>query len=153
MITGSLSALRDEAIASNPPARLELLEGALSAAGHLNQVVEDFLSIGRMESGRLKLKLNLIDARDLAEAATAAASASLAGRRIRNVLPENPGDFKLDAVLVVRLIKNLLENACRYSRKDGAIELRLSTRDNGLAITVADEGPGFSEERLRAPFH
>lgn len=151
-ITGSLSALRDEAIGSNPSMRQELLEGALSSAGHLDEIVEDFLSIGRMESGRLKLKRNLTEARDLAEAATAAAAESLAGRRVNILLPENPCDFRLDDVLVVRLMKNLLENACRYSRKNGIVELRLMPRDNGLAITVADEGPGFGDERMRAPF-
>jgi two-component system sensor histidine kinase KdpD len=151
-ITGSLSALRDEAIASNPAARLELLEGALSSAGHLNEIVEDFLSIGRMESGRLKLKRNLTEARDLAEAATGAISESLVGRRLKVLLPKDPCDFRLDDVLVVRLIKNLLENACRYSRRNGSVELRLLPRDKGLAITVVDEGPGFGDERMRAPF-
>jgi two-component system sensor histidine kinase KdpD len=151
-ITGSLSALRDEAIASNPAARLELLEGALCSAKHLNEIVEDFLSIGRMESGRLKLKRNLTEARDLAETATFAASASRVGRQIKILLPETPCDFRLDDVLVVRLIKNLLENAYRYSRRNGSVELRLLPRDKGLAITVADEGPGFGDERMRAPF-
>lgn len=152
MVTGTLSALKDEAIASNPAARAELVEGALASSERLSQVVEDFLSIGRMESGRLKLKLELVMAEDLAAAATATIRSSLAGRAFAAIMPHQGEAYRVDAVLVARLIGNLLENACRYSRKDGAVELRLATRDRGLSVKVVDEGPGFSEERMRAPF-
>jgi two-component system sensor histidine kinase KdpD len=152
MVTGTLSALKDEVIASNPAARAELVEGALASSQRLSQVVEDFLSIGRMESGRLKLKLELVGAEDLVAAATAAIRPSLAGRAFTTTIPSRGEAYRIDAVLAARLIGNLLENACRYSKKGGAIELRLVTRGRGLSVMVIDEGPGFSEERMRAPF-
>ena len=152
MVTGTLSALKDEAIASDPAARAELVEGALVSSERLSQVVEDFLSIGRMESGRLKLKLELVGAEDLAAAATAAIRPSLAGRAFATAMPRRGEAYRIDAVLAARLIGNLLDNACRYSKKGGAIELRLATRGRGLSVVVADEGPGFTEERMRAPF-
>lgn len=151
-VTGTLSALKDEAIASNPAARAELVEGALASSERLSQIVDDFLSIGRMESGRLKLKLELVDAEDLIATATAAIRPSLSGRALSALFPRRGEAYKVDAVLAARLIGNLLDNACRYSRKEGAIELRLATRERGLSVVVADEGPGFSLERMKAPF-
>jgi len=128
------------------------VEGALVSSQRLSQVVEDFLSIGRMESGRLKLKREFVGAEDLAAAAVVAVRPSLAGRDFKVLFPRRGEVYKIDAILASRLIVNLLENACRYSKKGGAIELRLATRDKGLSIVVSDEGPGFTEERMRAPF-
>ncbi len=151
-ITGSLSALMDEEIAANPAARSELLEGALISAGRLNKVVEDFLSIGRMDSGRLRLNLEPTEPAYIAEAAMSAATGSLTGHPFSLIIPKEPVEFKVDPALVVRLAANLLENAGRYSRKGGKVELKFSEKERGLAIAVRDAGPGFGEERMRAPF-
>ena len=151
-ITGSLSALKDEEIASNALARSELLEGALSSAVSLNKVVEDFLSISRMESGRLKLRLEPIEPSFIATSAAAAAANILAGRHFSVSLPAKTREYRLDAALVERLAVNLLENACRYSREKGDIELRFRECGDGLALAVRDSGPGFSEDRMHLPF-
>jgi len=151
-ITGSLSALKDDEIGSNPAARSELLDGALASAGRLNDIVEDFLSISRMESGRLKLKLEPIEASYISSAINSAVKPSLAGRPFSISLPKEQGELMLDAALVIRMGINLVENSCRYSRKGGGIELALSTLNGGLRFTVRDSGPGFSEERMQAPF-
>ena len=58
----------------------------------------------------------------------------------------------MDAALVGRLAVNLVENACKYSRKNGDVELRLRECGEGLALAVRDAGPGFSDERMRLPF-
>lgn len=151
-ITGSLSALCDENIASDPSARAELLEGALGEAGKLNRAVEDFLSIGRIEAGALKLKRESTEVSDIAMAAANVAAGELKGRSFAVVLPDDPAIFKVDAVLVARLASNLLENSGRYSRSGGAVELRLARKENGLSVIVRDEGPGYGPERMRAPF-
>lgn len=151
-ITGSLSALKDDEIGSNPSARSELLEGALSSAANLNRVVEDFLSISRMESGRLKLKLEPIDASYIAMSISSCVRNSLKGRQLKIQLPERRDEYRLDAALVIRLGINLLENACQYSQSGGSIELILASRNDDFCLTVKDEGPGFSDARMKAPF-
>jgi len=151
-ITGSLSALKDDEIASDVIARSELLEGALCSAGRLNKVVEDFLSISRMESGRLKLCLEPIEPSFIGATASAATAEALAGRHFSISLPAKPREYRLDAALVGRLAVNLLENACKYSRNNGDVELRLQECGEGLSLAVRDAGPGFSDERMRLPF-
>lgn len=151
-ITGSLSALKDEEIGGNPSTRAKLLGGALLSAEKLNKVVDDLLSFSRMEAGILRLKLEPITASYLAAAISAGVKDSLSGRRLAVFLPEKSHEYILDATLVTRLGINLVENACRYSRKSGGIELRFSSIDGGIGIKVRDEGPGFSDERMRDPF-
>jgi two-component system sensor histidine kinase KdpD len=152
MITGSLSALQEESLLSNTGIRQELLKDALQYAEKLNKVVEDFLSISRIDSGTLKLKRETIEASEIARAAASLSSAELQGRELRIVLPDDPVLFSLDVMLVARLTSNLLENAAHYSRKAEMIELRIERKEGGLSIIVKDSGPGFSPERMQAPF-
>ncbi|MFZ2635737.1 MAG: DUF4118 domain-containing protein [Rectinemataceae bacterium] len=151
-ITGSLSALRDESIATNPALRAELLEGALSSADKLNRVVEDFLSIGRIEAGVLRLKREPTEISDLAGMAVKFAAGALKERPFKLTVPKEAWAFKIDAVLVARLASNLLENAGRYSRQGSGIELRLAYKERGLSLIVRDEGPGYCLERMCTPF-
>lgn len=70
-----------------------------------------------------------------------------------------PADSNLtvegDAVLLRLMLRNLLENASRYSPEGGTIGIRLEQRESGTALAVADCGPGIDEEhrqRITEPF-
>ena len=152
MITGSLSALREESLSSDALIRRELLEDALTYAEKLNKVVEDFLSISRIETGILKLKKEAVEAGEIVRASMSLSSVALRDRVLKVVVPEGHAEFSLDIMLVARLASNLLENAVRYSLKPGSIELRLERKERGLSLIVKDPGPGFSAERMRSPF-
>lgn len=51
-----------------------------------------------------------------------------------------------DAILLRLMLRNLLENACRYSPEQSVITLLLAERENGIVLTVADQGPGIAEQ-------
>nr|WP_233148986.1 two-component system sensor histidine kinase PmrB [Shimwellia pseudoproteus] len=54
-----------------------------------------------------------------------------------------------DAVLLRLMLRNLLENASRYSPENSTIEVRIEARDNGTCLRVLDQGPGIpAEQRL-----
>jgi two-component system sensor histidine kinase KdpD len=151
-ITGSLSALTNDDIASSSSIRMELVEGALASAIRLTKIVEDLLSIGRIEAGALKLKRSPADASELAWTAVGAVSANRGSRTLNVILPEEPGVYQVDAVLVNRLTVNLLENAMKYSTPGQGIDLMIAGKEGGLSLTVRDGGPGFSAERMQHPF-
>ncbi len=151
-ITGSLSALRDQDLFSQPAIRAELLDGALQSAERLTHIVDDLLSIGRIESGTLKLKREPVEAAELARSAQEAIFPSLSGRELVLSLPEESTVYKVDVVLVNRLVVNLLENACKYSYPGAPIELAIVGKNDGLSLIVRDSGPGFSPERMLHPF-
>jgi two-component system sensor histidine kinase KdpD len=147
-ITGSMSALRDEALAADPEARKALVEGALDASGRLDRIVEDILSMSRIESGSLRLDASLVDLADLAKEAVLAAGRELDPARVRLELPEPALPVRLDFGLASRLVGNLLRNAARYSPSGSAIELSFAEEGGGLEIKVRDRGPGVAEEEL-----
>lgn len=61
-------------------------------------------------------------------------------------------DVKGDALLLKILISNLLENAVKYSPKEGVITTRLNKDKSGIKLEVLDEGPGIAEEEKKKIF-
>jgi two-component system sensor histidine kinase KdpD len=151
-ITGSISALRDERLAENPESRAVLVDGALEASDRLNRIVEDILSMSRIESGRLELSLGLVDLPDLANEALALAGPGLEPGRIVLSLPAEARPVRIDLGLVSRLAANLLRNAARYSPPGSPIEFSLAEEVDAFSLRVRDHGPGLPEEELEAVF-
>ena len=77
--------------------------------------------------------------------------------RISVSLPDEPVSASIDEARISLLLKNLLSNALRYSRRDdGPVELAVATTDGALVMTVADNGPGLSEDQadhIGEPFY
>lgn len=60
-----------------------------------------------------------------------------------------------DAILLRLMLRNLLENACRYGPEKSVIQLLLVKQDDGIVLTVCDQGPGIDEQHrqlLTKPF-
>jgi two-component system sensor histidine kinase KdpD len=151
-ITGSLSALRDDALAEKAEPRHAILTNALEAADRLDDVVEDLLGLSRMESGMLVLNRRAVDLSDLARAAVDRAGPELASRGMDISTLTEGGPAMVDPALSARLAANLLRNAARYSPPGTPIEFSLEATKGELAIRVRDRGPGIPEPELASLF-
>jgi two-component system, OmpR family, sensor histidine kinase KdpD len=152
MITGSISALRDDNLAENPESRRILVDGALDASDRLNRIVEDILSMSRIESGSLRLSTSLVDLSDLANEALAVAGPELDESRVKLTLPAEASPARVDLGLAARLAANLLRNAARYSPPESRIDFTLSEEGESLSLMVRDYGPGVPERELESIF-
>jgi len=156
-ITGSLSALRDDSLAARPEARSALLATALEASDALDDIVEDLLSISRIESGMLRVARRRVDLDELARAAIDRAGPEARSRAIDVSVPEDGGSALdegalVDGALAARLAANLLRNAARYSPAPSRIDFSLEPREGALAVRVRDRGPGLPEGELASVF-
>jgi two-component system, OmpR family, sensor histidine kinase KdpD len=151
-ITGALSALRDDSLAARADARAALLATALEASDALDDIVEDILSISRIESGMLRVARKTVDLGDLARAAISRAGPEVASRRIETSAPADSEGAFVDAALAARLAANLLRNAVRYSPEGAAVDFALEPRPGSLSIRVRDRGPGIPEDELATAF-
>ncbi len=157
-ITGSLSALRDDALAERGAARHAILANALEASDRLDGIVEDLLSLSRIESGMLMLSRGPVDIPELARAAILRAGPELAARRVEVAAAEEgrtqvpSGTALVDASLAARLAANLLRNAARYSPPELPLSFALEAGPDALAIRVRDRGPGLPEDELSSIF-
>ncbi|HET7838194.1 MAG TPA: ATP-binding protein, partial [Rectinemataceae bacterium] len=146
VIEGSASALADEETAGDPAARGALVAGILGASGRLNGIVENLLSMSRLEAGKLVLARSLVEAEELVAAAAKLAEADLAGHEL-SLKPE-PLSISCDAGLIIQALVNLLRNAARHGGSRSRIALSVVPTASGAEFTVADDGPGLGPAEL-----
>lgn len=147
-VTGSLSALCDSNLAENSVSRKALLDGALEASATLNNVVEDLLSAGRIESGVLKLKKEKIEISEIQSRCLLELESVLKNRKlnINNNFSDNL--VFVDFALTVRMICNLVKNSIKYSYEDMPIILNFVIKNKDFFITVCDSGPGVNSDKM-----
>jgi signal transduction histidine kinase len=111
-----------------------------SVAG-INGLVEKFLDQDRIDDPRLKLRLEIVDARTLMDDIVAA---DPVGRSRLHI--DMPPTLRLhgDAALLQVAVSNLIDNALKYAPGETTVEVLLANEAGGVTITVADRGPGIS---------
>jgi len=118
---------------------------ALEETDHLAQLADDLLLIARAADGRLPVRPEQVDVRELLER-TRDRFADRAGRQNREIRVDAPEgqSVSVDPLRARQALGNLVDNALRH----GGGEIRLSARrsPDGIEIDVADEGEGFPAE-------
>ncbi|MCB0154804.1 MAG: sensor histidine kinase KdpD, partial [Anaerolineae bacterium] len=151
-ITGALSSLQDDAAVLDKPARLTLLTTAREQAERLNDLVGNLLEMTRLESGSLRLKLELGDIEDLVGVALAQLGHRLGERVVHIEIPETMPLVPMDLVLVAQALVNLLDNALKYAPPAQPITLRASVAGAEAHLEVIDRGLGIPESELQRIF-
>ncbi len=147
-IIGVLSALRDHDGALTAQHRLELIEGAAAQARRLARLVDDLLTVSRIEDGALRLALVPTDPRTLLS--EAAQAAGMAGRLVISI--GKVGKVRCDPDAVIRVLTNLLDNARKYAPPDSKVRIVVEHAGEMVRFRVADEGPGIPEEQREGIF-
>jgi signal transduction histidine kinase len=127
-----------------------------SESERLIRIVDDLLSVARLEAGTLAVALAPIDVGEAARAAVAAADEQSGGFHRFDVDVE-PADLtvRADREKLGQVLSNLLDNAVRYSPEGGIITVAARTRGTTAEITVSDEGMGINptdRQRIFAKF-
>jgi two-component system sensor histidine kinase KdpD len=142
-------------LAAEGDERAELIEVEVD---RLNVLVGDLLDLSRINAGNLPMSIEANEAEDLLGAALQQVTGVSRDREVRVTLdPANPLLFgRFDFTHTLRVVVNLLENACKYSPREQAIDVIVKREGPWLAFAVADRGPGVAaDERVRIfePFY
>lgn len=128
---------------------LEKLEGSLEK---LMILVDELLTIAELDRGTLLLQL--VDT-DLAPIVRHVADDM--GRRYPSVRIEHELPDRLSAVAdqgrISEVVRQLIDNACRYSPEDGTVQVRARTMDEGVVVSVTDHGEGMGREIAMQAFN
>ena len=133
----------------DPVARQRFLGVMQAEASRMARLIDDLLSLSRIEmrehvqpSGTVDLAAVIGEAIRALEANAAAAGISIVGPRT------NSATITGDRDELAEVAQNLIQNAIKYGRRGGKVEVVLDRQDDRVVMTVADDGIGIAPEHL-----
>jgi two-component system phosphate regulon sensor histidine kinase PhoR len=146
---GYLETLLDDP--HQPPGELlRILEIMERHSDRLNALVEDVLSLARLESPGAELDLAEVDLPELLHSIMRDWEKRFAAKQLKSHLnfPGNLPLLRADESRLQEVIYNLLDNAVKYSQPGGTVFLRAEIDGERVRISVADQGVGIPEAHL-----
>jgi two-component system sensor histidine kinase KdpD len=148
-----------ESLALTKPAlsadQLETAEAIQDEARRMSTLVSNLLDMARIESGEVTLNLQWQPLEEVVGAALEATRVMLKQHKVEVRLPVDLPLVRFDALLVERVLVNLLENASKYTPSGSSVILAAEVMADKLRVSVADDGPGLppgSEEKVFQKF-
>src|SRR6266404_3954565 len=114
----------------------------------LNLLVDDLLSLARLEAKEATLELSWVKLPEFLNRVTRDWAKRLLQKKLQVELrlpPELPS-IRVDEMRLEEIVHNLLDNAVKYSREGGRIMIGILARDREVVLSVADEGVGIPAE-------
>ncbi|PMQ08988.1 Sensor protein KdpD [Janthinobacterium sp. AD80] len=151
----SLVGLAESLALSRPalsPAQLDMARSLQSETVRMSALVANLLDMARIESGHVRLNLQWQALEEVVGSALRASGAQLQQHKVQTQLAPDLPLVRYDAVLVERVLCNLLENAAKYTPPGSTITIAARTHGQFLQVTVLDDGPGLPPGREEAIF-
>ncbi|QJI39437.1 two-component system sensor histidine kinase KdbD [Pseudomonas sp. ADAK2] len=130
----------------------EIATAVGESALRMNTLVNNLLDMARLESGKVVLNRQWQPVEDVVGSALRAVQPILGGRLVHVALDDDLPPVRIDAVLIERILINLIENAVKYTPLATTINLGASATPDTIEVWVADEGPGLPQGHEEAIF-
>lgn len=147
--------LADSMSLTKPPLSVEqseMLAAITDEAGRMSALVSNLLDMARIESGEVTLNLQWQPIEEVVGSALRASASVLGSRRVEVRIPRDLPLVRFDAVLIERVLVNLLENAAKYTPSGSGICIVARVAGGRFETSVADRGPGIPPGREEAVF-
>jgi signal transduction histidine kinase len=138
-------ALRGDAAACGEPIRI--MDRQIN---HLVRLVDDLLDVSRISRGKIQLRKERLEIREIIDAALQMSDSRLSreDRRLSVSVPSKPLWVEGDRVRLVQVLANLLNNAVKFTATGGCIDLRVAPHGEQVEIQVQDDGRGIPSGRF-----
>jgi len=130
-----------------PSTALETAQALHEQSARLASMVGNLLDMARLNAGEVKLRPEWQPLEEVVGAGIKLLGNALAEHPVKVELPPDLPLLQFDAVLIERVLCNLLENAAKYAPDHTSIELAARCTDAVVEVMVKDHGPGFPEHR------
>ena len=153
VLNGYLSMLDDGSLGRLPEPARAVLTPMRAKTRAIMRMVEDLLEDAREQDGRLHLARRQLDLRSVVQGVADETRFDLPeSHQLKVEVPEAPVPVYVDPRRVATIVRNLLDNAIKYSPEGGAIECRVEAVDSEARITVKDHGIGVDPEGVEQLF-
>jgi two-component system, OmpR family, phosphate regulon sensor histidine kinase PhoR len=120
----------------------------------LGRLIDDLLSLARLESSNAKLELSRVRVDELFNNVARDWKEKFAAKNLKVIvdLPPEALTLRADEARLHEVLYNLLENAVKYSHENGRIDLGATKHGDEVALSVTDNGLGISKDDLPRVF-
>ncbi|MDW5442473.1 DUF4118 domain-containing protein [Polaromonas sp. SM01] len=119
----------------------EMAQAMTQQARQLSALVTNLLDMARLQNGGVNLRSEWQSVEEVVGSAIRAAQHALGGLAVHTDVPPDLPLVEFDAVLMERVLVNLLENAAKYGAPP--IEIAARVTSDSLVLSVRDQGPGL----------
>ena len=130
----------------------ETAQAIVDQARRMSQLIDNLLEMARLQSGEVHLRRDWQSIEEVVGSALRFARPALSGRRVEVALQPDLPLVEFDAVLIERVVCNLLENAGKHTEPGSSVRVSARLRDAALEVCVADDGPGVPPGQEDAVF-
>ena len=153
-IKGFVETLLDGAV-DDPQQTQKFLKIIAKHSDRLNAIIEDLLSLSRLEEDSEKRRLSF-EKTSVKQTLASAIELSKVKADQKHITVElsfgKNITAKINSALIEQAALNLIDNAIKYSRENSKIQVRAETKGNEILITVSDQGCGIEKEHLNRIF-
>ena len=118
----------------------------IEAVEEMTRLVNNLLDLGRIEAG-IGLQLEMVSADEIVGEVMDALRLQAAQKRIQittDIPEQDLPAFQADRALLQQALRNLVDNAIKYSRVDGKVQINAQVHNSGVVFQVMDRGAGIS---------
>jgi len=121
---------------------------------HVTRLINDLLDMERIDNGKLQLDVRRVDLREIVTSTLDSRRADAARRKqsLTMQLTPDPVVIEADAVRLVQVVSNLVDNAVKYTPDAGHINVAVTADAHEAVIVVQDDGAGIPAERVDSIF-
>ncbi len=134
--------------------RHRFLKKAANSLDGLGEMVQELLLLSQLETGVLRMKSEIFELGRLAQEVVEQLEEKAAARSqtITISKPDRPLWVEADRSRLRQVLVNLSENAIKYGKEAGQVNLILDTERDQVRVCVQDDGPGIPSEHLNRIF-
>ncbi len=145
VIAGASSALLELGESADLTRRTGLLEEVVEESNRLARLVDNLLSMTRLDAGAIEVEKQWFPLEDVIGSALGRMRKELTGRVVSKDLAPDLPLIPLDGVLIEQVLVNLLENALKYSGAGLPLHISARVENEGVVVRVSDKGPGLAK--------
>ena len=145
-ISGNAGVLMEKSIVLNEEKKQELYRTIYDDSMWLVNLTENLLSITRIENGTMHLQMNAQLMDDVFRESLTHLDRKSKEHHISVELPDDLLMAKMDVRLIMQVIINIVNNAVKYTPAGSSIVLRAEKKNSMVEVSIADDGPGISDE-------
>jgi two-component system sensor histidine kinase KdpD len=151
-IYGSCSAIIENFDSIPREKQLLLLKDMQADSQWLNRMVENLLSVTRVDAEKVRLTKHGVVLEELIDALLVKFHKHYPDKAVQVSIPEEFVSIPMDPVLIEQVLMNLLENAVFHAQGMRSLWLRVEIQNKYAVFFVEDDGCGISEERMEHLF-